>query len=179
MTNREIARHLRQTASLMEVAGQDGFRIRAYRRAADAVELSPEAISALAAEPRRLLELPGIGTGLQAAILQLLSPGTLLARDQLLAHYRPEMLQLLQISGLGPKTIALIFQHFQAASVDEVEKLAREGRLRTLPRLSQAAEARILRSIENWRRLSGRFLLPQAESAAQAAMEWLAPISEI
>lgn len=179
MTNREIARHLRDTARLMEVAGQDSFRIRAYRRAADAVELSPDPISALAAEPRRLLELPGIGPGMQAAILELLSTGVLQAREQLLEHYRPEMLQLLQISGLGPKTIALIFQHFQAASVDEVEKLAREGKLRTLPRMSQAAEAKILLSIENWRRLSGRFLLPQAESAAQAAMDWLAPIAEI
>ncbi len=179
MTNREIARRLRETADLMEIAGEDPFRIRSYRRGADAVDQCPQAISGLIVEPKKILELPGIGKGLLAAIQELLTQGKLELREQLLQRYRPGMLELLQISGLGPKTIALIFERFQASSVDEVEKLARAGQLRTLPRMGEQSEAKILQGIEVWRKVSGRFLLNQAEAAAEAAKEWMLGIAEI
>ena len=179
MINREISRLLREAADLMEIAGEDPFRIRSYRRGADAVDQCPQSMRELAGEPRQILALPGIGKGLLALIQEMLSTGKLEQREQLLQRYRPEMLDLLQISGLGPKTIALIFEHFHAASVDEVEELARAGRLQGLPRMGAQSEAKILRGIAAWRKLSGRFLLSQAESAAHGVLDWMREISAI
>ncbi|MGH9467849.1 MAG: DNA polymerase/3'-5' exonuclease PolX [Terriglobales bacterium] len=165
MQNREIARALRETADLMEVAGEDSFRIRSYRKAADAVETCPEPLAALCGDPKRLLGLPGIGKTMASHIVELVEVGTLSLHRELLARFRPGMLELLQVSGLGPKTVALIWQSFGAGTLDEVEKLAREGQLRALPRMGEKAEAKILRGIASLRQMRGRFRRDQIEEA--------------
>ncbi|MGH9475860.1 MAG: DNA polymerase/3'-5' exonuclease PolX [Terriglobales bacterium] len=165
MQNREIARILRQTADLLEVAGEDGFRIRSYRRAADVMEECAQPLAALCAEPKRLLELPGIGKTMAGHIAELVATGELALHKEMLARFRPGMLELLQVSGLGPKTVALIWQSYGAGTLDEVEALAREGKLRTLPRLGAKAEENILRGIASLRQVSGRFRRDQIEEA--------------
>src|SRR5256885_11399215 len=77
------------------------------------------------------------------------------------------MLQLLKIQGLGPKTIALIWSAYQICDLDGVEKLAREGKIRTLPRLGEKHETKLLKAIEDFRRIGGRFLLETGEQLAQ------------
>ncbi|MGH9413138.1 MAG: DNA polymerase/3'-5' exonuclease PolX [Terriglobales bacterium] len=165
MENRQIARTLRETADLLEVAGEDGFRIRSYRKAADAVEGFAEPLAPLCAEPKKLLALPGIGKTMAAHIAELVASGELSLHRDLLARFRPGMLDLLQVSGLGPKTIALIWQCYGAGTLDEVEALGREGKLRTLPRLGAKAEEKILRGIASLRQMSGRFRRDQVEEA--------------
>ena len=83
------------------------------------------------------------------------------------------MLELLKISGLGPKTIALIWDTFQMSDVDGVAKLASEGKLRTLPRLSEKSEQKILKAIESYRQLTGRFLIDIADEIARKMTELL------
>ena len=92
----------------------------------------------------------------------------------MLQKFRPSMLELLKISGLGPKTIALIWDAFQICDVEGVAKLASEGKLRTLPRLSEKSEQKILKSIENYRQLTGRFLLNTADEIAAKMTDFLA-----
>lgn len=162
MQNREIARKLRETADLMEVAGEDAFRIRSYRRAADVIDACPEPLQGMRDEPKRILALPGIGKTMTEHVLELLSTGDLHLHRDLLARFRPGMLELLQVSGLGPKTVALIWQTYQAGSLDEVEVLAKAGKLRTLPRLGAKAEEKILHGIAVHRQLVGRFRRDQA-----------------
>src|SRR5205807_6408966 len=87
--------------------------------------------------------------------------------------FRLEMLQLLKISGLGPNTIALIWDAFKVCDVEGVAKLATEGKLRTLPRLSEKSEQKILKSIESYRQLTGRFLLNVADEIASKMTELL------
>lgn len=162
MQNREIARKLRETADLMEVAGEDAFRVRSYRRAADVIDGSAEPLASMRDEPRRILALPGIGKTMCEHVLELLATGDLRLHRELLARFRPGMLQLLQVSGLGPKTVALIWQTYQAGTLEEVEALAKAGQLRALPRLGAKAEEKILRGIAVFRELSGRFRRDQA-----------------
>lgn len=168
MDNREIARVLRETADLMEVAGDDPFRVRGYRKAADTIA-GAAAMTGLLAEPAQLRALPGIGPKLAEAIQQIATTGTFALHDELLRRYQPGMLELLNVQGLGPKTIATIWERHGVATVDGVEGLAQAGKLRTLPRMSEKKEAQILQAIATYRAVSGRFLRSTAERAAMVA----------
>jgi len=163
----------------MEINGDDGFRIRSYQRAAEAIEALPNSIASLVCEPKKLLEVPGIGKGMAANIKELCESGQLKLHQELLQKYRPSMLELLKIQGLGPKTIALIWSAFQVSDLAGVEQLAREGKLRELPRLSEKSEQKILKAIEDYRRISGRFLLDEADRTAQKLTAHLAHIAGI
>lgn len=179
MDNRTIAGILYETADLMEVDGQDSFRVRSYRRAAEAVEAMPQQVSELVAEPKRLLEVPGIGKAMLAHMQEIFREGKLGIHSGLLEKYRPSMLELLKIQGLGPKTIALVWSTFQVSDIAGVEKLAQEGKLRTLPRLGEKQEQKILKSIQDYRRISGRFLIDQAETIAEKLTEHLSGLAGI
>ncbi|HVP43724.1 MAG TPA: DNA polymerase/3'-5' exonuclease PolX [Terriglobales bacterium] len=172
--NRYIANILTETADLMEVKNEDTFRIRSYRRAAEAIEGLPQQLSEIWQEPKKMLEIPGIGKGMVANIQEIFNnQGKLQLHQELLEKYNPSMLELLKISGLGPKTIALIWDAFQVCDVDGVEKLAQEGKLRDLPRLSEKSEQKILRAIEQYRKVSGRFHLDVADQVAEQLMAQL------
>ena len=140
---------------------------------------TPQQVSALIDEPKKLLEIPGIGKGMAANIQELCRSGKLGPHQDLLKKYRPSMLELLKIQGLGPKTIALLWSAFQVSDLAGVEKLAREGKLRELPRLSEKSEQKILKAIEDYRRISGRFLLDEADRTAQKLTEHLRHIKGI
>ncbi len=175
MENREIANVLAETADLMEIAAEDGFRIRSYRNAAGVIEGYPERMADIAANPeRKLTEIPGIGKGIASVIQEVLRRGSFDARDKLLEKYPPTALELLKIQGLGPKSIALILEHFRISTVDELERLCCEQKLRQLPRMGAKLEEKVLRSIEQYRASTGRFLLPQAQKVAAELRDYLA-----
>src|SRR5258706_6847039 len=157
MENKTIANILYETADLMEIANDDPFRIRSYRRAAEAIEGSPEPIADIVGEDKKLLAIPGIGKGMVANLKEIFREGKLLLHAELLKKYHPSMLELLKIQGLGPKTIALIWAEFQVSDIEGVEKLARENKIQTLPRMGEKQEQKILKGIEDYRRISGRF----------------------
>jgi DNA polymerase (family X) len=167
LDNKAIANTFYETADLMEVRGDDPFRIRSYRRAAEAIEGLPNQIIDLVGDEKKLLEIPGIGKGMAANIREIASEGKLRLHAELLTQFRPTMLELLKIQGLGPKTIALIWDAFQVCDVDGVAKLASEGKLRTLPRMGEKNEAKILKGIEDYKRISGRFHLDTADAIAE------------
>jgi DNA polymerase (family X) len=171
MDNKSIANIFYETADLMKVANADPFRIRSYERAAEALEGWPQQVSTMA--DKAVLEIPGIGKGMAANIRQLVTTGKLDVHEEMLQKFRPSMLELLKISGLGPKTIALIWDAFQICDVEGVAKLASEGKLRELPRLSEKSEQKILKAIESYRQLTGRFLLDVADGIAQKMIELL------
>jgi DNA polymerase (family X) len=173
MDNKAIAGLLYETADLLEIDGQDSFRVRSYRNAAEAIEALPQQIADLIQEPKKLLEIQGIGKGMQANLVQLFKEGRIEAHTELLKKYRPSMLELLKIQGLGPKTIALIWSAHQVSDLEGVEKLAREGKIRELPRMGEKHELKLLKAIEDYRRIAGRFLLDTAEELAEKLVEHL------
>jgi DNA polymerase (family X) len=172
--NKSIANILYETADLLEIDGQDSFRIRSYRNAAQAIENNTEQIKDIIAEPKKVLAIAGIGKGMLVNLQELFKDGRLSVQAELLKKYHPSMLQLLKIQGLGPKTIALIWSAHKVCDVDGVEKLAREGKIRELPRMGEKHEQKLLKAIEDYRRLSGRFLIDAAEAEANKLTEYLA-----
>ncbi|MGA9392818.1 MAG: DNA polymerase/3'-5' exonuclease PolX [Candidatus Sulfotelmatobacter sp.] len=174
MDNKSIATVLYETADLLEIDGADSFRIRSYRNAAQAVENHTEQIRDIIGEPKKVLAIHGIGKGMLQNLQELFRDGSLSMQAELIKKYHPSMLQLLKIQGLGPKTIALIWSAYQVSDVDGVEKLAREGKIRTLPRMGEKHEQKLLKAIEDYRRISGRFLIDAAETEAKKLSDYLA-----
>jgi DNA polymerase (family 10) len=167
LENREIARLLQETADLMEIAGDDPFRIRSYRNGAAAVEGYPERVVDILQDPARpLTAIPGIGKGLAQALAEIVSRGSCERRDLLLQTFPPTALEFLKIQGLGPKSIALILQHYRISTIDELERLCVEQKLRVLPRMGAKLEEKVLRGIAQYRMHSGRYLLSYAEGVA-------------
>jgi DNA polymerase (family X) len=167
MDNKSIAQMLAETADLLEISGGDPFRIRSYRRAAEAVENSIEQLSTLASDPKRLLEIPGIGKGMAANIQEIETRGSLPLRDELLTKYRPTMLELLKLPGMGPKTVALLWEALQVSDVAELELAIQEGRLQSLPRFGEKLIDKLKRGIAEYRKNTGRFRIDEAETTAE------------
>jgi DNA polymerase (family X) len=167
LDNKEIARVLWETADLMEIAAEDSFRVRSYRNAATAIEGYPERIEDIIRDPaRKVTDVPGIGKGLAVAVAEIVDHHSCDRRDVLLEKFPPTALEFLKIQGLGPKGIALILEHHRISTIDELERLAQEQKLRVLPRMGAKLEEKVLRSIAQYRQRSGRYLLSYAEAMA-------------
>jgi DNA polymerase (family 10) len=173
MDNRAIAQLLAETADLLEIAAGDPFRIRSYRRAAEAVENSTAQLSTLIDTPERLLAIQGIGKGMAANIQEIETRGSMKLRDELLIKYRPSMLELLKLPGMGPKTVALLWESLQVGDVDQLQAAIDAGHLATLPRFGQKLIEKLSRGIAEYRKNSGRFLLDDAEAAAERVTLYL------
>ena len=171
--NKSIAGILYETADLLEVDAADSFRIRSYRNAAEAIEGWPQQISDMIGNEKSVLAIPGIGKGMLLNLKEMLSEGKLTLHADLLKKYRPSMLQLLKVQGLGPKTIALIWSAYQVCDLEGVEQLAREGKIRILPRMGEKHEQKLLKAIEDYRRIAGRFLIETAQIQADKILEHL------
>jgi DNA polymerase (family 10) len=179
MDNKAIAGILYETADLLEIDGQDSFRIRSYRNAAEAIEAFPQQIAELIGEPKKVLAIPGIGKGMLSNLQEMFKEGRLSLHAEMLKKYHPSMLDLLKIQGLGPKTIALIWSAYHVCDPAEVEKLAQEGKIRILPRMGEKHEQKLLKAIQDYRRIAGRFLLDKAEAQAEKIVEHLRDYSGV
>lgn len=170
MDNITLARLLDETASLLEIDSADPFRIRSYRRAAEAVEQQTTQLASLVtpdADPKALLAISGIGKGMAANIRDLVATGSMPLRDELLTKYRPTMLELLRLPGMGPKTVALVWSALQVSNIDELEAAARAGHLNTLPRMGEKFVSKLIKGIEDHRKNSSRFRIDQARDYAE------------
>jgi DNA polymerase (family 10) len=174
MENREIARLLSETADLMEIASEDWFRIRSYRNAATVIETYPERIEDIVGNPeRKVTDIAGIGKGIAGALQDIRSRGSFAARDQLLQRFPPSMLELLKIQGLGPKGIALLYEHHHVATIDDLERICREQKLRDLPRMGAKLEEKVLRSIAQYKQSTGRYRLNLGQRVAEELTKYL------
>jgi DNA polymerase (family 10) len=167
MDNISIARLLDETAALLEIDAADPFRIRSYRRAAEAVEQQTTQLATLVAEPKKLLAIPGIGKGMAANIVALLTTGSIPLREELLQKYKPTMLELLRLPGMGPKTVALVWSALEVCDIDALEAAAKAGHLAKLPRMGEKFTVKLLKGIEDYRKNSSRFRIDQAQSYAE------------
>jgi DNA polymerase (family 10) len=173
MDNLTMARLLTETGDLLEIDGGDSFRIRSYRRAAEAAEQTTVDLMAVAADTARLLEIPGIGKGMAANLQAIALTGTLPLREELLAKYGAALLELLKLPGMGPKTVALFWSAAQISSIDALSEAIEAGRLSGLPRMGEKQIEKLRKGIEDYRRSSGRFRIDVAEDAARRITEYL------
>jgi DNA polymerase (family 10) len=167
MDNITMARLLDETASLLEIDAADPFRVRSYRRAAEAVEQQTEPLASMVDEPKQLTAIGGIGKGMAANIVDLVRTGSMPLRDELLKKYRPSMLDLLRLPSMGPKTVALLWSALEVSNMDELEAAAKAGHLSTLPRFGQKQVDKILKGIEDHRKNTGRYRIDDAEDYAE------------
>jgi len=168
MNNQQIARILHETAALLEVDGAIIGRYRSYEKAAELISGLPESVEQLAKTPEKLKELPGIGDRMVEHLQEILKSGDYSLRTKLLKKYPATILDVLQLQSLGPKKAALLWKKFKAGSVDAIEKLAKDGKLRDVEGFGEKSEQNILKAVESFKRATGRFLLSTAESAAES-----------
>jgi len=149
MDNEEIANRFNRMASLMEVRGEDTFRIRSYRMAAEAIETWPTPMQKIAAQDglAGLLEIPGVGKALAGKIIELIETGTFAAWEKLTAETPATVLDLLELPGIGPKTAATLHQKFKIASLDGLRKFVESGGLEIVDGIGPKTAERIKASL--------------------------------
>ena len=173
MDNPTIARLLAETADLLEIDGGDSFRIRSYRRAAESVEQTTVDLAAIATDTAQLLEIPGIGKGMAAHLQAIAATGTMPLREELLAKYGASVLDLLKLPGMGPKTVALLWDAAKIASIDQLAHAIEKKQLAGLPRMGDKQIEKLRKGIEDYRRSVGRFRIDIAEEAAAKLSKYL------
>ena len=173
--NREIAGILYQMAELLELHAENRFKIIAYSRAARAIESLTEDIEQVCRDGR-LEGIPGVGKAIAEKIKEYLRTGRIQSHQDLLADTPQGLAELLQISGLGPKTVFMLHEKLDITNLDELEKAAREHRIRRLPRMGAVREKNILKSIERDRKRSNRILYSTAESIVDEILTYLGGI---
>ncbi|MCL5961001.1 MAG: helix-hairpin-helix domain-containing protein, partial [Chloroflexi bacterium] len=172
MRNQEVARILGDIADLLEIKGESAFRVGAYREAARRIEGLSLDIEMLSAQGK-LREIQGIGGSLAARIDEYLRVGRVQYLDDLRAAIPSGLVELLQIPGLGPKKVKLVYEKLGVTGLDDLEKAVHEHRLQTLPGMGEKSEEKLLVELERWRNRSRRILLGNALPRAEAVAEML------
>ena len=164
MDNLAIARILAEIGDLLEIKGENPFKIRAYRNAADTIVHETRRVADLTAAER--LELPAVGRDLAAKIGEAVDTGAIRYHQELLQEFPPTVLDLLHLQGVGPKTVARLYGDLGVRTLEELEQAARDGRIRAMKGMGAKKEALILKALEEQRRFVGRRLTAEAHDTA-------------
>jgi DNA polymerase (family 10) len=178
--NAALARYLSEIADLLEIRGDNPFKIRAYRNASEVVIAETRRVTEL--DEAALRELPGIGKDLAQRIHEFATAGDSPFRQELAASFPPTLLELLRLQGVGPKTVKRLYDEMGIASLDALEDAAKSGRIRAMKGMGSRKEALILKAIDERRRYVGRHLAATVATTAQAIIDrlsWLEPATEI
>jgi len=172
MSNATLSAIFDQMADVMEILGEDQFRVNTYRRVVRIVEEMPTDVDVLLAEGR-LADVPGIGKSTLAKIDEFVKTGTIKAHQELLARIPPTLLELLRIPGVGPKSVKTLYQNLHVGSLADLKQALDHGLVETLPGFGEKKAAAIRRGIEFLEKATGRIRLDQAVAAAQLVVGYL------
>ena len=178
MKNFEIARLFYEMADLLEIKGENVFRVRAYQRAAQNIESHAEEIAAVA-ERGGLTKIPGVGKDLAAKITECLRTGAIADLETMRKEVPRGLLGLLEVRGLGPKTARLLYDRLGIDSVEKLEQAARAGDILTVPGIREKTRENILKAIATWKTGQVRMPLGKALVLARSLMETLAAHGEV
>jgi DNA polymerase (family 10) len=150
MDNNAIAQRFYRLAALMEVRGDDPFRLRSYRNAAEAIEVWPTPLKEIAEAEgvAGLQTIPGVGKAIAGKVVELLERGSFDAWDRLVAETPETVLDLLELPGIGPKTAALLWTKFKVSSLDDLKKFAADGGLDLVDGIGPKTAERIKEGLE-------------------------------
>jgi DNA polymerase (family X) len=172
LENADVSRIFSEIADLLELSDGNPFRIRSFRRVAQVIQTLPEHVSTML-EAGTLAKVPGVGEGSLDRIREILQTGTCGDHTELRKAHPPGLLDMLRIEGMGPKTVKLVYTELGISSVEELQAGALAGHLAKLPRMGEKSQAKLLKSIEAFRRHSGRVLLGKALPIGLALLERL------
>jgi len=173
VTNAEIAKMLSETADLLEIKGENPFKVRAYRNAARIVENSSKDFNKLVKEGFDLTRLPGIGNDLSTYIKEIVTTGKFSKLEELKKEIPEGLVNMLSIEGLGPKRIKQIYDAFHITSLDELKKYAENGELDKLPGFGPKLIEKILKGVKQLKKAGIRFLWAEVEEIAEDLREYL------
>ncbi len=173
VTNAQIAKMLSQTADLLEIKGENPFKVRAYRNAARLVENSSKDFNKLVKEGFDLTKLPGIGNDLSTYIKEIVLTGKFSKLEELKKEVPQGLVDMLSIEGLGPKRIKQIYDAFGVTSLEELKKYAENGELDKLPGFGPKLIEKILKGIKQLKKAGIRFLWADVEEIAEDLREYL------
>jgi DNA polymerase (family 10) len=150
MDNESIARRFYRLATLMDIRGDDPFRLRSYRNAAEAIETWPTSLAQVAKEEgvAGLQSIPGVGKAIAGKIMELLERGSFDAWEKIIRETPETVLDLLEIPGIGPKTAALLHQKFKVSSLDDLRKFLAGGGLEMVDGIGPKTAEKIKESLE-------------------------------
>lgn len=163
MENLEIASVLEEVADLLEIKGSNPFRVRAYRNAVRTIQGLTRPVASMVAEGEELTELPGIGKEMASHIRELVEWGQLTLLEEMGAEIPRSLTDLIRLDGVGPKKAKKLWESLGVTSVDELESVLPTGRVEALEGFGRKSVERIGRSIEDFRKHQGRFLLSDAD----------------
>jgi len=172
MRNVEVAQLLYNISELLEIKGENAFKIRSYAKAARAIEGTSEDIEKIASE-KKLKVIPGVGESIAKKIEEYLAAGKLEYYEELKKQVPGELHELLKIPGIGPKTLQFLHKDLRISNVEELEKAAREHRLRRHSHFGPTKEQNIIKAIERYRQRSTRIPLGTALPLVKEIVESL------
>ena len=151
MTNLEIARRFSRLATMMELRGDDPFRLRSYRNAAETIEVWPTPLQEVAAAEGMtgLQAIPGIGKAIAGKVIELLEKGTFDAWERLTAETPASLLDLLELPGIGPKTAMTLYQKFQVSSIEDLKTFVAGGGLNQVDGIGAKTAEKIKESLDS------------------------------
>jgi DNA polymerase (family 10) len=180
MNNIHIADALDQVADLLEFKDENPFRVRAYRRAAQAIRDLSEPLAAIVADPdRQLTDIDGIGKDLAGKCETLLEKGHLPLLDELLADTPKSVLELLRVPGLGPKKAAAVYRELGVKNLEELRHACETQAVRQLKGFGSKTEESILKGLDIATASSKRLLWAEADVIAQSIAAHLQPCSAV
>ncbi len=177
--NADVAAVFSEIADILEIQGENPFRIRAYRNAARTVADLGKDIRELAAQDRDLTELPGIGKDLAAKIHEIVETGSCSALKKLRREVPPAVTELLRLPGLGPKRVKALWHELNIQTIEQLHRAARDGRLRELPGFGPKTEQRILEAIAEHAESNARFKLAVAGQYARTLVHYLRTVQGV
>lgn len=178
MKNKEVAEIFRQIAEILEIQGENPFRIRAYLKAAQNIESLTSDICDIV-KKESLEEIPGIGQDLSEKVAEIVKTGKLIFYEQLKKEIPKGLTDLMSVPGLGPKTVKFLYNELEIKNIKTLEKAALSHRISALPGFKEKTEENILRGIELVKKSKERMLLVEAMSTAQDFIQALSKLKEV
>jgi DNA polymerase (family 10) len=171
--NHSLARVLHEIADILEIKGENLFRVRSYRLAGESLQTLTQDVAEMIRRGEKLQELPGVGTAIAAKLTEMVETGRCTYHQELLSEVPGGLLELLRLPGLGPKGVSLLWRKLGVSSAEDLEKAIADGRFRSLPGMKEKKEAKIRKGLEDRRRTQRRFLLPEVEAVVARLTRYL------
>lgn len=176
--NTDVAAVFNQIADLLEIKGDNPFRIRAYRNAARTLNTLASSVQTMVDEKQDLKDLPGIGADLEEKIVEIVTTGTCALREQLRHELPPGLHELLTVPGLGPKRANVLYQELNIQTLEQLYRAARDGRISHVPGFGRRVEQRILEAMQAQQTKKKRFSISVAEQVVQPLIAYLKTLKE-
>ncbi len=174
MDNQRIAQIFQEIADILDINGENRFRVLAYQKAAQNIlNLPRELRDVYNEDPKNLQEIPGIGKDLALKIVEMLTKGKCTYHEDLLKKFDKGLLDILRVRGVGPKKVKLFYSELKIDTIEKLRDAAEKGMLRSLPKMGEKSEAEILLALKDYDKHTERMMLSDAQRQAKKLVAYM------